>query len=247
MVVRLTLAIVSFTAFSTSALGEDFQDDVRSKALGGFMRILESTRPSSELPAKEIARELVLAYFGKDNAQAESRLGDSLAGLAKSRAIKSSQRADPATFPKLQSADMQMLSLYVNKFELIAEIESIVDHCADRPGLTNEILGGIAKDPNGPKIDVTKDLIPHLGNTWIVCNETAKPGFRWFVAIKLNDQEAVADVVSRFCRNEPNVKVTAKNTYVAELGWAATVVDRWLVFGTDTLVQDVRPRMGDTE
>ncbi len=247
MVTRMTLAIVWLAAISTSAMGEDVEDDVRSRALSGFIRILESTEPRSELPAREIARELVLAYFGKDNAQAESRLGDSLADLTKSRAIKLSQRTNPATFPQLQSSDMQMLSVYVDKYELLPDLESIIDRCADRPGLTKEILEGIAKDPNGPKIDIRKELIPHLGNTWVVGNETAKPDFQWFVAIQLNDQRTVASVVDRLCRDEPSVKITRENTYVGELGWAATVVDRWLLFGSDTLVQDIRPRIGDVE
>jgi hypothetical protein len=245
MVALLALAIVSLAA--VSATGEDAPDNIRSKALGCFIRILESTESGSELPAKEIAHELVLTYFGKDNALAESKLVDSLHALTKSHAIKFSRRTNPATFPQLKSDHMQMVSLYVDKHELLPELESIVDHCADHPGLTNEVLAGIAKDPLGPKIDIRNELIPHLGNTWVVCNETAKPGFRWFVAIKLNNQRAVADAVKRLFQHEPSVKLTLENTYVGELGWAATVVDRWFVFGTDTLVQEVRPRISEIE
>jgi hypothetical protein len=120
---------------------------------------------------------------------------------------------------------------------LLSELGEIVDSIYQSKVMKG-MLEGLALDPVGPRIDVKRELLTHLGSTWVVVNETSKPEFRWLVAVSVNDQEALAIVIDRLFRALPGLEIVGKNIYVSETGFATTLMDGWLLYGNATFVQD---------
>ena len=80
---------------------------------------------------------------------------------------------------------------------------AIADLGDGRPGLFEEILEGVANDPNGPQIDVRAEFIRRLGNRVLVLCGPERPGKsvwdRGVFAFEVTDQPAMARAVSKYC------------------------------------------------
>ncbi len=76
--------------------------------------------------------------------------------------------------------------------------------------LFEDILGSLAKDPDGPKVDIRKDLVAHLGERATLFTDNRLPitpkSERLVVAIELTDPEAVRETIDRAMKNDPEAK-----------------------------------------
>lgn len=97
--------------------------------------------------------------------------------------------------------------------------EGLVDEIAGTEGVFKEVIQGIKQDPNGPQIDLEKEVLPLFTNDIYSINDTA-PGDidvnsrRNLIALKVKDTAAMADVVDRAMSNEPDAKLVEFDGHV---------------------------------
>ncbi|MEN6449063.1 MAG: hypothetical protein ABFC96_01105 [Thermoguttaceae bacterium] len=77
------------------------------------------------------------------------------------------------------------------------------------PASWEEMLQSIKQDPNGPRVDLRKDLVRLLGPRVTVLTAVRKPAGgssdRALVAIEAKDEQAVASAIRRFLANDPGI------------------------------------------
>ncbi|MCE5302821.1 MAG: hypothetical protein LLF97_06890 [Planctomycetaceae bacterium] len=75
---------------------------------------------------------------------------------------------------------------------------------------TNDVLPGLKDDPNGPQIDLRKDLIAHLGQRVSVLTDYRLPitttSERLLFAIETKNPKAVAKAIEKLMKNDPTIK-----------------------------------------
>jgi hypothetical protein len=99
-----------------------------------------------------------------------------------------------------------------NAKEAFWRTEGLVDELAGTPGVFAEVVEGIKKDPNGPRIDIRQDVLPHFTNdiysiTDSKEGETDIDSRRNLIALRLNNPKAMAKVLDRAMRNEPDAEL----------------------------------------
>lgn len=105
-----------------------------------------------------------------------------------------------------------LLATHWNAKEAFWKSEGLVDELAGTPGVFDEVIEGIKMDPNGPRIDIERDVLPHFTNDIYAISDT-KTGEaevdsrRNLIALRLNNSEAMAKVLDRAMRNEPDAEL----------------------------------------
>jgi hypothetical protein len=103
-----------------------------------------------------------------------------------------------------------------------------------KPGLWDDVLTGLRSDPNGPRIDLRKELIAHLGTRITVLANYQLPigptSERILVGIALKDEKAAKTGIKRLFQNDAEMKrrefkgheiwerIPEKKTDVPEIG-----------------------------
>lgn len=96
-----------------------------------------------------------------------------------------------------------------NAKEAFWKTEGLVDELAGTPGVFHEVIEGIKVDPNGPRIDIEKEVLPHITNDIYSLTDN-KPGpvdvdsRRNLIAVRLSNATAMARVLDRAMENEPD-------------------------------------------
>lgn len=104
-----------------------------------------------------------------------------------------------------------MLATHWNAEEAFWRIEGLVDELAGQEGVFDEVIQGIKRDPNGPRIDIEQDVLPHFTND-IYSISDSKEGIpeidsrRNLIALKVNNAEAMSKVLDRAMENEPHAE-----------------------------------------
>jgi hypothetical protein len=97
-------------------------------------------------------------------------------------------------------------------------VGSIVDRFADGEGIYEEVLLSIKEDPNGPQVDLRKDLIAHLSERLMVMTDCVEPidvnSERLMVAIELKDAVAVEKTVNKAMSSDPDARKRVHNGHV---------------------------------
>ena len=87
---------------------------------------------------------------------------------------------------------------------------TLVDEIADSPGIFEEVLESIAKDPKGPQIDLRQEFIAFFAERATLVTDNRLPitpkSERLLFAIDLTDAEAVAKAVSKAMEKDPDAK-----------------------------------------
>ena len=77
-------------------------------------------------------------------------------------------------------------------------------------GTFDDIIKGLRDDPNGPQVDVAKEIIGRLGRRVTLVIDNAKPiglySVRSLVAVDTKDEKGVADAIRRLMENDDTVK-----------------------------------------
>ncbi len=98
-----------------------------------------------------------------------------------------------------------------NAKEAFWKTEGLVDELAGTPGVFHEVIEGIKVDPNGPRIDIRKEVLPHITNDIYSLTDN-KPGTvdidsrRNLIAVRLSNAPAMAKVLDRAMENEPDAE-----------------------------------------
>jgi hypothetical protein len=97
-------------------------------------------------------------------------------------------------------------------------VGSIVDRFADGEGIYEEVLQSIEEDPNGPQVDLRKDLIAHLGERLMVMTDCVEPidvnSERLMVAIELKNPAAVEKTINKAMSSDPDARKRVHNGQV---------------------------------
>lgn len=104
------------------------------------------------------------------------------------------------------------LALNWNVREAFWRTEGLVDELAGTPGVFDEVIEGIKKDPNGPLIDIRQDVLPLLTNEFFSISDS-KTGAadvdsrRNLIALKVNDSKAMTQVLNKAMKGEPDAEL----------------------------------------
>jgi hypothetical protein len=85
-------------------------------------------------------------------------------------------------------------------------------------GVWQEVLDGLKKDPNGPRIDLRNELVAHLGNRISVMADYQVPittsSERLLFAIETKDDKAVAQALDKMLKNDKEMQQTKLGDHV---------------------------------
>jgi hypothetical protein len=87
-------------------------------------------------------------------------------------------------------------------------VGSLIDEMADAPGVWEDIKRGIKEDPNGPQVDLEKELVAYCGERATLLSDYRLPittkSERLAVAIEVNNAVAVAKAINKIMESDPN-------------------------------------------
>lgn len=123
-------------------------------------------------------------------------------------------------FPNRASGDIprfisnKISSLLVtnwNANEAFWKAEGLVDEIAGTKGVFAEVIKGIRMDPNGPQVDIEKDVLPHFTNDIYSISdspsgEATVNSRRNLIALRVRDASKLAKVVDRAMDREPDAE-----------------------------------------
>jgi hypothetical protein len=128
-----------------------------------------------------------------------------------------------------------LLEINWNAKEAFWKAEGLVDELLGTAGAFKEVIEGIKKDPNGPRIDIAADVLPQLTND-IYAIADSKAGVatvdsrRNLIAIKVKNAAAMAKVLDRAMRNEPDAELLEVD---GQQVWKVVHKDDELVIGLE--------------
>lgn len=96
------------------------------------------------------------------------------------------------------------------------KIEGLVDAMAGQDGVFQEVIQGIKVDPNGPRIDIEKEVLPHITNDIYSLSdnkagEADVDSRRNLIALRLRNATGMAKVLDRAMENEPDAELVEFN------------------------------------
>jgi hypothetical protein len=109
--------------------------------------------------------------------------------------------------PWISSASASVMGFSWNFSEAFPKLRGIVDaYIGDEQ--FDEILEQIKNDPQGPQIDIRKEILPFIGQEFYTVTEIVEPitpdSKRSLICIKLNDPEnKLYSVLNRYSKSEP--------------------------------------------
>jgi len=77
-------------------------------------------------------------------------------------------------------------------------------------GVWQEVLDGLKKDPNGPRIDLRNELVAHLGQRVTIVTDYQVPitttSERLLIAVEVKDEKAVAQALQKMFKNDKEMR-----------------------------------------
>lgn len=101
-------------------------------------------------------------------------------------------------------------------------VESLVDDLVGEKGVYDDVIASVKEDPDGPQIDLEKDLVACLGNRMTLINDHATPigddSERLVIALEAIDPERVAATVAKSMSIDPDMaKIDVQGNVAWEL------------------------------
>ena len=85
---------------------------------------------------------------------------------------------------------------------------SLFDAIAGYEDAFDGVLEGLERDPYGPRVDVQKDFVSHLGERVMLVTDYQLPitvkSERFMIVVEINDEKAIAATVEKFMKSDPN-------------------------------------------
>jgi hypothetical protein len=125
-------------------------------------------------------------------------------------------RIDPPQWvPREVSSWVAMQWDLANAF---SSAESLVDDLVGEKGVFDDVIASLKEDPDGPQIDVEKDLVACLGQRISVISDYSTPitvdSERLVIAIEATDSEKVAATVAKSMATDPDMQKVESNGHV---------------------------------
>jgi hypothetical protein len=109
-------------------------------------------------------------------------------------------------------------------------------------GVWQEVLDGLKKDPNGPRIDLRNELVVHLGNRISVLADYQVPitttSERLLFAIETKDDKAVAQALTKMMKNDKEMRQTKLGEYEV---WESVPEEKTAVPAVDLDLPGLQP------
>jgi hypothetical protein len=97
-------------------------------------------------------------------------------------------------------------TLHVDIENVFKHLPSTFDAFAGYEGAFSNILKGLEKDPYGPKINVQRDVIPHLGKRAVVMTDYTLPITpeceRYLIVVDVNNESALREPLNRWLASD---------------------------------------------
>ncbi len=119
--------------------------------------------------------------------------------------------------PWISAGSASVMGFSWNFTEAFPKLRGIVDaYIGDAQ--FDEILEQIKNDPQGPQIDIRKEILPHIGQEFYTVSEIIEPitpdSKRSLICIKLNDPEnKLYGVLNRYSKSEPGSSIEDVGDY----------------------------------
>jgi len=119
--------------------------------------------------------------------------------------------------PWISAGSASVMGFSWNFTEAFPKLRGIVDaYIGDAQ--FDEILEQIKNDPQGPQIDIRKEILPHIGQEFYTVTEIIEPinpdSKRSLICIKLNDPEnKLYGVLNRYSKSEPGASIEDVGDY----------------------------------
>ena len=94
-------------------------------------------------------------------------------------------------------------TLHVELSSALPTFAKVVNHRVDSAGFVDDVLHSIRQDPNGPQIDLRRDLIAHLGERISFATGLAGVQNSWLVVLHVANRPAVEDALRRIAAPDP--------------------------------------------
>lgn len=125
--------------------------------------------------------------------------------------------AAPAWLPR-KLASYRTFNMDIdNAFEYFG---TLFDAIAGYDKAFERVLEGLEKDPYGPRVDVKRDFVAHLGERVTMVTDYQVPITtkceRFLIAVELKNQEAVAETIRKFMESDPNA---TKSEFAGRVVW----------------------------
>lgn len=119
--------------------------------------------------------------------------------------------ADPLVPPAWVPRDVSgWLAMQWDLQAAFASAESLVDDIVGEKGVFQDVIASLKEDPDGPQIDVEKDLVEALGKRVTVVSDAVEPlgveSERLVIAIEAVDTERVARTVAKSMSTDPDMQ-----------------------------------------
>lgn len=99
-----------------------------------------------------------------------------------------------------------------------ASAEPLVDDIVGEKGVFDDVIASLKEDPDGPQIDVEKDLVACLGTRILVLGDYSTPidvdSERLVIAIEAKDADKVAATVAKSMATDPDMQKIESNGHV---------------------------------
>jgi len=99
-----------------------------------------------------------------------------------------------------------------------ASVEPLIDDIVGEKGVFDDVIASLKEDPDGPQIDVEKDLVACLGKRVSVLGDYATPidtdSERLVIAIEAKDPERVAATVAKSMATDPDMQKVESSGHV---------------------------------
>ncbi len=135
---------------------------------------------------------------------------------ARMLSFPNSDRIDPPQWvPREVSSWVAMQLDLANAFN---SAESLVDDIVGEKGVFDDVIASLKEDPDGPQIDVEKDLVACLGKRVSVISDYQSPidtdSERLVIAIEATDPDKVAATVAKSMATDPDMQKIESNGHV---------------------------------
>ena len=123
-------------------------------------------------------------------------------------------------FPWIPSNVASYASFYIDILNAFDNLGPLFDDLVGQgdTGVWQEVLDGLKKDPNGPRIDLRNELVVHLGNRVSMVADYQVPitttSERLLFAIETKDDKAVARALDKMLKNDKEMRQTKLGEYV---------------------------------
>ncbi|MFM8893284.1 MAG: hypothetical protein ACKOTB_16990, partial [Planctomycetia bacterium] len=113
-------------------------------------------------------------------------------------------------------------SLQFDLRNAFVSVESLVDDIVGEKGVYDDVIASVKEDPDGPQIDLEKDLVACLGNRVTILTDHAMPldteADRLVIAVEAVDAERVAATVAKSMSIDPDMaKIDVQGNVAWEL------------------------------